>query len=262
VKYGLKYIIKYRDIDINIILILYKVMKTICPNCKTQLSLDTINGSKIIYKCSNCNDILYLSDLLDIDKAEKLLLQPPKRVKVKRKKELIIVHVPVNQNKISYIFLFIFILTIFSIFLAPFLWGLYKINSNEFAVNIINIILGIVFVIIGIRIFSLHLWKIFCSMFKRIKIVFSGNNICIYKGLGEKKENIDINFTKKIYSTKSIKEYRDIDDVTTSVDIERKIYIELENKNTIEINVYDINEINSLFLIQIIKYFSYKKQGI
>jgi len=234
-------------------------MRTICPNCKNQLSLDTINGSKIIYKCSNCNEILYLSDLLDIDKAEKLLLQPPKRVKVKRKKGLIIVYVPVNLNKISYIFLFIFILTIFSIFLAPFIWSLYKINSNEFVVNIINIILGIVCGIIGIRILSLHLWNIFCSMFKRIKIVFSDNNIYIYKGLGEKYENIDINFIKKIYTIKSIKEYKDIDDIK-SVDIDRKIYIEIENNNTIEINVHDVNEINSLFLIQIIKYFSYKKQ--
>ena len=235
-------------------------MKTICPNCKTQLSLDTINGSKITYKCSNCNEILYLSDLLDIDKAEKLLLQPPKGVRVKRKKELIIVHVPVNLNKISYIFLFMFILTIFSIFLAPFMWSLYKINSNEFAVSIINIIVGIVFMIIGILFLSSHLRKIFCSIFKRIKIVFYGNNICIYRGLGEKKENIDINFIKKIYSTKSIKEYKDIDG--TSVDINRRIYIEIENKNTIEINVYDVNEINSLFLILIIKYFTYKKQGI
>jgi hypothetical protein len=235
-------------------------MRTVCPNCKTQLSLDTINGSKITYKCSNCNEILYLTDLLDIDKAEKLLLQPPKGVQVKRKKGLIIVHVPVNLNKISYIFLFIFILSIFSIFLAPFIWSLYKINSNEFAVNIINIIIGIVFVIIGIFFLSSHLRKIFCSIFKRIKIVFSGNNICIYKGLGEKKGNIDINFIKKIYSTKSIKEYKD-DDVT-SLDIDKKIYIEIENKNTIEINVYDVNEVNSLFLILIIKYFSYKKQGI
>ncbi len=54
-------------------------MRSICPNCKTQLSLDNINGSNIIYKCSNCNEILYLSDLIDIDEAEKLLLQPPKR---------------------------------------------------------------------------------------------------------------------------------------------------------------------------------------
>jgi len=235
-------------------------MRTICPNCKTQLSLDTINGSKITYKCSNCNEILYLTDLLDIDKAEKLLLQPPKGVRVKRKKELIIVHVPVNLNKISHIFLFIFILTIFSIFLTPFIWSLYKINSNEFVANIINIIVGIVCVIIGILFFSSHLRKIFCSIFKRIKIIFYGNNICIYRGLGEKKENIDINFIKKIYSTKSIKEYKDIDG--TSVDIDRKIYIEIENKNTIEINIHDVNEANSLFLILIIKYFSYKKQGI
>jgi hypothetical protein len=235
-------------------------MRTICPNCKTQLSLDTINGSKITYKCSNCNEILYLTDLLDIDKAEKLLLQPPKGVRVKRKKELIIIHVPVNLNRISHIFLFIFILTIFSIFLAPFIWSLYKINSNEFAVNIINIIIGIVFMIIGILFLFSHLRKIFCSIFKGIKIVFYGNNICIYRGLGEKKENIDINFIKKIYSTKSIKEYKDIDG--TSVDINRRIYIEIENKNTIEINVYDVNEANSLFLILIIKYFSYKKQGI
>jgi hypothetical protein len=236
-------------------------MRTICPSCKTQLSLDTINGSKITYKCSKCNEILYLSDLLDIDKAEKLLLQPPKRIRVKRKKGLIIVHVPVNLNKISYIFLFIFILTIFSMFLAPFTWSLYKMNSNEFAVNIINIIIGIVCMIIGILIFSLHLRKIFCLLFKKIKIVFSGNNICIYRGLGEKKENIDINFIKKIYSTKPIKEYKNIDD-DTSVDIDKKIYIEIENKNTIEINVYDVSEVNSLFLVLIIKYFSYKKQGI
>ncbi|MDR0319975.1 MAG: zinc-ribbon domain-containing protein [Treponema sp.] len=237
-------------------------MRTICPNCKTQLSLDTINGSKVTYKCSNCNEILDLSDLLDIDKAEKLLLQPPKMVRVKRKKGLIIVHVPVNLNKISYLFLSIFILTLFSIFLVPFIWSLYIINSNEFAVNIINIILGIVCVILGFLILSFPLRKIFCSTFQRIKIVFSGNNICIYRGLGEKNENIDINFIKKIYSTKSIKEYKNNDGDVTNVDINRNIYIEIENKNTIAINVHDVNEINSLFLILIIKYFSYKKQGI
>jgi len=46
------------------------------------------------------------------------------------------------------------------------------------------------------------------------------------------------------------------------VDIERKIYIEIKNKNTKEINVHDVSENNSLFLIQIIKYFSYIKQEI
>ena len=235
-------------------------MRTICPNCKTQLSVDTINGSKIIYKCSNCNEILDLSDLLDIDKAEKLLLQPPKRVRVKRKKESIIVHVPVNLNKVTHIFLFIFLMLLFMFFLAPLIWSLYKIKYNEFTANIINIIIGIISTIIGIHFLYLRILKMFCSIFRRIKLVFSGNNICIYKGLGEKKESIDINLIKKIYSTKSIKEYKDIVDVT-SVDIIRKIYIELKNKNTIEINVY-VNEINLLFLVLIIKYFSYKKQGI
>lgn len=235
-------------------------MKTICPNCKTQLSLDTINGSEIIYKCSNCNEILYLSDLLDIDKADGLLLQPPKGVRVKRKKGIIIIHIPANQNKISYIFLFIFILTMFSIFLAPLIYSLYYINSNELVANIINFIITIVFIIIGIRIFFPFFLNFFCPIFQRIKIVFSGNNIYIYKGLSGKKVNIDTSLIKKIYLIKSIKEDKGTD--STSIDIDKKIYIELRNEKTIEIDVYNVNEINSSFLILIIKYFSYKKHEI
>lgn len=233
-------------------------MRTICPNCKSQLTLDTLYDSKISYKCLNCDELLYLSDLIDINEAEKLLFQPPKIIRIKKDK--IIVNMPVSKNIIGYAFFLIFALILFSIFLVPLMWGLFNINSNEFVANIINIFIGIIALIMGLLLLSPLLRKLFCGLFQKIKVIFTGNTIYICRGLGSKNNCIDINLIKRIYTTKSTKEYKDLDG--SCIEFEKKICIEIENGQIIDISISDENEVNAKILLLLIKYFSYKKQGI
>jgi hypothetical protein len=236
-------------------------VKSICPNCKTQLTLDTVDGSEITYRCSKCNELLYLSDLIDINEAEQLLLQPPKGVWIKKKKGRIVINVPVtissNISSILWIFVSLFIsLIVFLICISPLIWGFFNIDHDNIITNIINISFGIAGGIFGVLLIFSVLRLYSRPIFIGIKIIFTGNNICIYKYLGGKKENIHTKLIKRISLIKSTKTINR-NNAWEYVVYEREINIEIENGNIISISVSNIDEVKSRFLLLILKYFSF-----
>ena len=134
-------------------------MKYICPKCKSQVSLNNINNSEVTYVCTNCNETLYFSDLLDIEKAEKMLLSPPKGTWIKKDYRRLIIGVRATLNIGASIFVAIFALILFILCLLSFI-------SDFFIKDYLG-----TFIWIGSSILSIIiLWKMISVIFRKIEI--------------------------------------------------------------------------------------------
>ena len=100
-------------------------MKTICPKCKAQLILNTVSDSEDTHTCKKCYGNLYLPDLLDIEKAEKMLLNPPNWSWVKSKNGQLFIGVRASERLFRIMFAILFLFGLIVLFLLAFLFDLY-----------------------------------------------------------------------------------------------------------------------------------------
>jgi hypothetical protein len=73
-----------------------KNMKIFCPKCNTQVFDNNINIQENICTCLNCNEIFYISEILDqgdTKNAEELLFYPPKGIKITKYIEKLIIRI-------------------------------------------------------------------------------------------------------------------------------------------------------------------------
>ncbi|GHV07863.1 hypothetical protein FACS189485_18710 [Spirochaetia bacterium] len=216
-------------------------MKIICPKCRKIIINENINTQKDTCVCQNCNELFYLSELLeqdDIIDAEELLLCPPKGISVIRDLEKLII----RSSTISKDSLF------FIIFIS--LFGGVSISGFLQVVNDKSII-GIIFICPFLAATLFILWKLLYSIFGKIEIIFSRNeNVKIFYGIGNIGKNYHVEWDKlkRIYKLQS-----------RNSENQWNKEIIIEGNKTISISLENINEIKSEFLIKILKNYKYKK---
>ncbi|MDR1178132.1 MAG: zinc-ribbon domain-containing protein [Spirochaetaceae bacterium] len=216
-------------------------MKIFCPKCNTQITDNRINIQENICTCANCNEVFYISEILDqgdIKKAEEMLFYPPKGIKIKKCIEKMIVQISTfSKNG--------FVLIPFSILFSGIsFFGFF--GTIFIKANIIFTIFWLVFVIPSVLI----AWKAIYAIFGKIEFVFNENGIIyVFIGVGRigKKYYINWGSIKKIFELKS----HDSDG-----QLKREIYIEEEK--TIKIPLENINELKAKFILLILKYYKYK----
>jgi hypothetical protein len=216
-------------------------MKIFCPKCNTQIIDNRINIQENICTCTNCNEIFYISEILDqedIKRAEEMLFYPPKGIKIEKYIEKMIIKISTfSKNG--------FVLIPFTIlFLGISVFGFF--GTIFIKANIIFTIFWLIFVIPSM----IMVWKTIYTIFGKVEFVFNeSGNIYVFMGVGRigKKYYIKWGSIKRIFELKS----HDMDG-----QLKREIYIEEEK--TIKIPLEGINEIKAKFILLILKYYKYK----
>jgi hypothetical protein len=215
-------------------------MEINCPKCQETISQSEINISENICFCKNCNELFYISNLLNKDEyieAGKMLLNPPKGTWVKKNHGQLIIGIYTHSKNAFYLLPFSLFFSLISF--AGFF------GTIIFYENIVFLLLWLIFIIPS----CILIWKTIYAIFGRIEIKFSQNTI-LFIGVGKLGKKIYINWdlVKKIIKSSS----RDSDGIITNEII-------IEENDFIRIPVDGINQLKKMFLYILLKYLKNKK---
>ena len=215
-------------------------MEINCPKCQIKISSNDINISENICLCKYCDEMFYISEILDQDEyieAGKMLLNPPKGTWINKSDNQLIIGSSTHSKN--------------AFFFVPFSLFFSGISFTGFFITIfsnVNILFSLFWLLFVIPSFAL-IWKTIFTIFGKIEIRFS-KNMSIFTGVGK--------FGRKIYiNWDSVKKITKSDSRNTEGTVTNEIII--EEKDTKRIHINDFNKIKQRFLYILLKYYRHKK---